>query len=379
MSEADLTCLVHQSIGTPDGIINCNQLQKLLLCLVQGVREIQEELSLGGDDGSSVEDGDGDPQESPSGKGKSRWSEVYQTFKEHDDLIQCLDDKLRELEERLKKCCGEQADEIGEDGEVIPKPTIGELDDKVAEKEARMKEQEERLLESLAGLEEQMKASQESTENRLNGLEELLAELQRQLAASEARAEEELRGIKSTMTEDKLQQIDDTVNQVVDLTQQLEALRAQLQEILQDREQMNDVINSLVKDKEEMGRTLAELAEDKAKTNKLVDKLAEQAGLKTRPESAGTTHRILTDLTCIACEKDAVQRDRDDLPMALPGKGKPKKVTRKPRVDPLVRLRSKRAAGGAHTVVNADERVFRLASQDICRCSTSSGGSQPKE
>uniref|UniRef100_A0A1Q3G066 Uncharacterized protein n=1 Tax=Culex tarsalis TaxID=7177 RepID=A0A1Q3G066_CULTA len=379
MSEADLTCLVYQSIGTPDGIINCNNLNKLLLYLVRGIREIQEELGLGGDDGSSAEEGDGDLQESASGKSKGRWGEVYQTFKEHDDLLQCLSDKFSELEERLKKCCGEHADEIGEDGEVIPKPTIGELGDKVAEQEERMKEQEERLMESLAGLGEQMKASQEVTENRLNSLEELLAELQRQLAESEARAEEELRHIKSAMTEDKLQQIDDTVNQVVDLTQQLEALRAQLQELLQDREQMNAAINRLVQEKEEMGKSLAELAEDKAKMNKMVDKLAEQAGLKTRPESAGTTHRILTDVACIACEKDVVQRDRDDLPMALPGKGKPKKVIRKPRVDPLVRLRSKRAAGGAHTVVNADERVFRSAGQDICRCSTSSGGSQPRE
>lgn len=366
MSDTNLTALVDLSIGTPDGIINCIQLHKLLLLLAQRIQEIQEGLELVGD-----EDGDGslaegdELEESPSGRSKDRWNDVNQTFKEQDELLQGLTDQLKDLEERLRKCCTEAS----KGTDLTP--------EELASTAEASEEQSQKLIE----MEGQIKTHQEETDGRLKALEELLATLQSTLEELNTKTTKTVDGPKAvadSVDVNKLEQFQVTQNQVEDLAQQLEALKAQLLEVLQQRDEMNDVVKKLIEDKDEISKAMTQLSEEKNQMNAMVEQLAEKAGLvdktEKRPESAATTHRLLTDLNCVACDTEVVQRDRDNLPMAPPGKGKPKKVIRKPsKVEPLARLRAKRAVGGSHTVVKAAERVFRVASQDICRCSTSSG------
>lgn len=341
MSVEDLPRLVDLSIGVPDGIINCNQLYKLLHLLAGGVRDIQE--ALGASD-ETVDDGD------QALAGPEAVEQINDTFRRHSTALENLDSQMQELADRLAKCCEDRQTAEG----------LNEL----------LAVNEEQTKTAIAGLEEQMKANQDAMDERLKLLEEMLANLQRTV--------EEVKAKTDGVDLERLQEMETGSLAQNELLQDMDALKTQIAELLRERDEMNSIIKGLVDEKDEMNAMMSKLCAEKDQLNAMVDKLAAKAGLAGAIESAGTTHQMLTDLSCIACDTPVVQRDRDDLPIAPPGKGKPKKIARKlPKSEALTRIRARRAAGGSFTTTKPEERILRPVpmGKDPCASSTTSSSS----
>lgn len=341
MSVEDLARLVDLSIGVPDGIINCNQLYKLLHLLAGGVHDIQE--ALGASD-ETVDDADKPLNET------EQLEQICDTFRRHSTALENLDAQMQALADRLTKCCEERQ-------------TSEELTDRLAATEEQTKA-------AITGLEEQMKANQESMDERLKLLEEMLANLQRTV--------DEVKSKTDGVDLERLHEMETSSQAQNELAQDMDALKAQIAELLRERDEMNNIIKELVNEKDEMSAMMTKLCSEKDQLNAMVDKLAAKAGLAGAIESAGTTHQMITDLSCIACDTPVVQRDRDDLPVATPGKGKPKKVVRKlPKSEALTRIKARRAVGGSFTITKPEERILRpvAMSKDPCASSTTSSSS----
>ncbi|XP_058465241.1 uncharacterized protein LOC131438879 [Malaya genurostris] len=393
MSDLDLHDMVNRAVGVPDGVINCSRLHQLLHLLVRTTNEIQQELVAAAtdDEFNPLEDGCGSELDTQGFR--EQWHGVTGTVDEHTEKLQLFETELQLLTERLKKCCEtltEQDALSGEEGSDHQQNGGATTEDGLAIDDATSKQSKEQAVESISEIEELMRSGQDHMENKLKLLENQLAKMQKLLASvglvsvDVSGADDEggdLEAMEAVLPGRNLADLQNTHDLVLGISKELEQLKAQIAELNEQRSQMDDVIKQLLEEKDNLTTELTKLAEGKTEMDSLVDKLAQKVGLsgdgKQPPESAGTTHRMLTDLNCLACETDVVQRDRDDSRPAVRGKSRPRKSIRKaPRegstVQSTLPTRMKRAAGGSHTIVKPIERVLRSTSTDLCRCSTSS-------
>ncbi|KXJ81802.1 hypothetical protein RP20_CCG017947 [Aedes albopictus] len=255
MSVEDLPRLVDLSIGVPDGIINCNQLYKLLHLLAGGVRDIQE--ALGASD-ETVDDGD------QALGGPEAIEQINDTFRRHSTALENLDSQMQELADRLTKCCEDRQTAEG----------LNEL----------LAANEEQTKTAIAGLEEQMKANQDAMDERLKLLEEMLANLQRTV--------EDVKTKTDGVDLERLQEMETGSVAQNELLQDMDALKAQIAELLRERDEMNSIIKSLVDEKDEMNAMMSKLCAEKDQLNAMVDKLAAKAA----PPGKGKPKKIARKL-----------------------------------------------------------------------------------
>lgn len=200
-------------------VINCSVLNQLLHILVNDIRSMEANFEIGSTDGELG----------------SRWNEMYDTLQDHSDRLEVIETQMTSLEERLVKCCEEGG----------TKQTAEEMGRKIDENEERLKEQEGKLVESLANVEEQVKTGQAASEDRLKLLEELLASLRNELEESNAKSVRDCEELKQVINPERMAEMQKAHELIGTLSEELETLKIQVREMIEQRDSLNIVVKVL--------------------------------------------------------------------------------------------------------------------------------------
>ncbi|XP_035788070.1 adenylate cyclase, terminal-differentiation specific-like isoform X1 [Anopheles albimanus] len=402
-----LEALVDEAIGLPDGIINCTELNRLLKELVARIIELQraeyeerlcaveEALALLQQKQETVvvvqgqhtepmvtteEEAQNLVQSSSVAsmqeeKNSLAFSQSQVSQKEHHDQSECSEESLKEKFELLDQSDQSEQTEQSEQPEQPEQPEQSEQSEQPSTNLATfMKELQDRI----QHVEQLFSAKLDSLTNDFTQFQQTLNQGKQLKHTSD-----ELTFMTTMLQQPPVVPSTEQLNKVAEFSAQLEDLQRELERLKGDRDRLPAQIESLVQDKLKQCEVMAG-AKKAAHLSVYTEASSSRMGTlttKTRPKptvsASCTTQELLQNLTCLSCDtKNVIQRMRNGgryltprssakLALAARRLGCSDSDVRQQALPTNVLVGRSRKCGGAYTVVQPEERVFRTVSGQI--------------
>ncbi|ETN63065.1 hypothetical protein AND_005235 [Anopheles darlingi] len=358
-----LEALIDEAIGLPDGIINCTELNRLLKELVIRLTDNIKQFDLQ----------------------RTDYEERLCAIEEAVALVQQRQEAVVQDQEHTEPMVTSEEEEQG----LVPSSVASIQEEKVSltfsQSQVSLKEQPEQLSTTLVTfmkeLQERIQHVEQLFSAKLDSLANDFTQFQQTLnQGKQLEQADEVTMATTTPQQPPITPSTEQLNKLAEFSGQIEDLQRELEQLKGERDRLPEQIESLVQDKLKQCQVMAG---EKKKTVKssapaYTEASSSRTGtLTTKTISAScTTQELLQNLNCLSCDtKNVIQRMRNG-GRYLPPRSSAKLALAARRLgcsDSDVRQQTptnvvvgrSRTCGGAYTVVQPDERVFRTVSGQI--------------